>query len=85
MSLSRVLHRILTAWYGNVRVLAIKLAKTYDEYFIHRKLRSTCDLIERHDSGAFRVGQVAWKKLMTHRGHTEVLTFEQVLQILSER
>merc|ERR1712110_1159776 len=54
MHVYQAVDRILSEWYRNVQVVAVKVAKNYDQEFILRKLRK-CKLIENK---CFRIGQV---------------------------
>ena len=52
LHLHQVVDCIATEWYVNVKIVAIKVSKSYDQQFILRKLMK-CKLIE---NGQFRVG-----------------------------
>merc|ERR1712176_1564902 len=56
LHLHQVLDAVLTDWYVNVKVVAIKVAKNYDQEFIMRKFQK-CKLIE---NGLFRIGQISF-------------------------
>jgi len=54
LHLYQAVDRVISEWYCNAKVVAVKVAKNWDQPFIVRKLRK-CKLIE---DGSFRIGTV---------------------------
>mmetsp|Transcript_35718 Transcript_35718/g.57386 ORF Transcript_35718/g.57386 Transcript_35718/m.57386 type:complete len:483 (-) Transcript_35718:169-1617(-) len=56
LHLYQVVNRLLNEWYVNLKIIAIKVAKNYDQQFLMRKFQK-CKLIE---SKRFRIAQLSF-------------------------